>query len=59
MIIERHPSALYVRLPRFLERVLGFREVWIERERGTPPWFAVDPAPGDRVVSFGCIYVPL
>jgi hypothetical protein len=56
MTIERHPKALYVRLPGFLSRLLGFREVWIEQEGEGAPWFAVDPAPDDRVVSLGRLH---
>lgn len=53
MTIERHPNALYVRLPGFLSRLLGFREVWVEREGDSTPWFAADIGPEDRVVSLG------
>jgi hypothetical protein len=59
MIIERHPNALYIRLPRFLASLFGFREVWVERAGETLPWFAVDPGPQDRVVSFGRTYVAI
>lgn len=53
MTIERHPKALYVRLPGFLSRLLGFCEAWIEWEGKSTPWFAIDPGPEDRVVSLG------
>lgn len=53
MIIERHPNALYIRLPRFLASLFGFRDVWIEQEGETLPWFVVDPGPQDRVLSIG------
>ncbi|MFN8703725.1 MAG: hypothetical protein ACK5XB_11980 [Rhodospirillales bacterium] len=56
MIIERHPNAFYIRLPRFLASLFGFREVWVERAGGTLPWFAVDPGPQDRVMSIGRIH---
>lgn len=51
MTIERHPNAIFIRLPGFLARLFGFREVWIEREGDARPWFAADPGPEDRVVS--------
>lgn len=59
MTIERHPNALYIRLPGFLARLFGFREVWIEREGTARPWFAVDPGQGDRVVSLGRFHAAL
>lgn len=59
MTIERHHNALYVRLPGFLARLFGFREVWIEQEGDVRPWFAADPRQGDRVVSLGRFHAAL